>query len=247
MEKSIKLLIERFEEIRNKGWIKTKFNGPGSIGNNFEFLIGKDIDNFPIPDFNGIEIKTKQNNIKQEYISLFTCIPYGKDFFEIQRLKNAYGYPDKEFKNYNVLNGDVFCKYKRKIGKNYYFNLEINKNSNKIKLLIFDNYYNLIDDYAYWDLKEIEDKIMQKLEYLAVVGANKRVYQGKTYFKYTNLNIYKIKNFKTFLRLLSQAKIKIQFRIGVFKKGPRFGQTHDRGTVFAIKTKYLNELFEKIY
>ena len=98
MEDNIKLLIEKFEQIKNNGWTISKFKGTGGAGNHFEFLIGKNEDNYSIPDFYGIEIKTKFINSTQPYIGLFTAIPYGEDFFEIQRLNSLYGYPDKKIK-----------------------------------------------------------------------------------------------------------------------------------------------------
>lgn len=247
MRENIQELINKFEKVKKIGWVKTQFKGTGSIGDTFEFLIDKNQDNFSVPDFNGIEIKTKNNNSKQAYIGLFTAIPYGKDFFEIQRLNNLYGYPDKDFKNFNVFSGDVFCKYKRKIGRDHYFSLKIVKHEKKVKLLVFNNNQFLIDDLSYWDLNDIKEKLIRKLTYLAVIKADRKVHMNKVYYKYTNLSIYKLKNFETFLKLLNQAKIKIQFRIGIFKSGPRFGQLHDRGTVFAIKEKYLLELYEQIY
>ena len=38
-------------------------DGPGGVGYTFENLLGKAEENFPIPDFKGIEIKTKNNDV----------------------------------------------------------------------------------------------------------------------------------------------------------------------------------------
>ena len=52
---------EIFKQIKEKGWIQSKRKGPTGIGYTFEELLGKQEDNMPIADFQGIEIKTVHN------------------------------------------------------------------------------------------------------------------------------------------------------------------------------------------
>ena len=47
------------------------------------------------PDYNGIEIKTRRAYSKSA-ITLFNAVPDGKAPFEVERLKNTYGYPYKK-------------------------------------------------------------------------------------------------------------------------------------------------------
>lgn len=85
------------------------------------------------------------------------------------------------------------------------------------------------------------------MSYLAIIKADKKIHMNEVYYKYNSISIYKLKNYNLFFKLLREAKIKIQFRIGIFKNGPRIGTLHDHGTLFAIKEKYLQELYNKIY
>ena len=52
-------LQKKIKYIKKLGWIKCNNNYSNVAGITFEKLIGKEIENFPIPDYNGIEIKTK--------------------------------------------------------------------------------------------------------------------------------------------------------------------------------------------
>lgn len=69
MNEQISLLNKKFLEIKKMGWIKSKRKGHTGVGMTFEYLIGTNENNFEIPDFNGIEIKTKRNysNIKSSW------------------------------------------------------------------------------------------------------------------------------------------------------------------------------------
>ena len=58
MTKKIKKLNSKFLSIKNQGWIETLRNCNSGIGYTFETLIGKTEENFPVPDYEGIEIKT---------------------------------------------------------------------------------------------------------------------------------------------------------------------------------------------
>ena len=58
--------------------------------------------------------------------------------------------------------------------------------------------------------------------------------------------IYKLKNFDTFIDLLEKGLIKVSFKVGVFKDPKRLGKIHDRGTAFSIENKNINMLFNLI-
>ena len=74
----------------------------------------------------------------------------------------------------------------------------------------------------------------------------KKYENNKTYFRYTKINFYKIKNFSTFLSLIETGDIKISFNVGVYKKGNKYGQTYDHGTNFEIKKENITKLYDHI-
>ena len=71
INESIMNLKEKFEEIKKQGYIKGQVNkSKGNSGLTFERLIGKENDEFQIADYNGIEIKVKNNNRYSYRLSL---------------------------------------------------------------------------------------------------------------------------------------------------------------------------------
>ena len=172
MIESIKYLKKLFYEIKNKGWIESETNNLGSIGHTFEKLLGIQTNELEFPDFDGIEIKTK-NKYSSSYTTLFCCTPTGPHFHEVERLKDLYGYPDSKLKECNVLNTSVYSKYKNKVGLNYYFELKVDKEKQKIFLLIFNDKKELIENIVYWDFDVLEEKLYRKLKYLAYIKGDK--------------------------------------------------------------------------
>lgn len=247
IDNSIEELVKNFKKISRKGWFLKKARDNGEAGNKFEFLLGKSTDNLQVPDFYGIEIKTKKINSSDNYITLFNAVPYGRDFFEIDRLKNEYGYPDSDLRDCNVLNGDIFCKNKNRIGAKFYFQSQIDNKNQKINLLIFNRFGKLIDNYTFWPFETIKEKLYFKVQYLALINVRTKRVNGKQYYKYEDIEIFKIKNFESFIKAIQNDFIRIQLKIGVFKSGKRFGQTHDRGTGFQINQKHINYIYDKIY
>lgn len=110
MMQNITLLVNKFNSIKEKGWIPSVKKGYAGIGLTFEHLIGVVENKFEMPDFNGIELKTKRNNSKS-YTTLFNATPDGPRFHEIERLRATYGYPHSKAKEYKVLNVSTFASY----------------------------------------------------------------------------------------------------------------------------------------
>ncbi|MBP3460800.1 MAG: MvaI/BcnI restriction endonuclease family protein [Bacilli bacterium] len=245
MYKNIIELKEKFEEIKKLCWIKSTINGNSSIGRTFETLLGNEENSFEIPDYNGIEIKTKLSK-KNIYTTLFNCKPEGLHYMETERLKDTYGYPDSNIPKYKVLNNSVFCNNKTIIGNNFKFQLVVNRKDKKIYLYIYDLKNNLIENNVYWDFDILKEKLYRKLKYLAYIKAIKKYTKNEVYFKYTKINFYKLKSFEEFIKLIEQGKIRITFKISIYKKGKKIGKTYDHGTGFDIKEENLISLYEKI-
>lgn len=72
------------EIINNNKWVKAIGKGSSSVGITLESLLGKERENFEIPDYYGIEIKTKYSTW-EEYVTLFSAVP-DSYLFEIRRL-----------------------------------------------------------------------------------------------------------------------------------------------------------------
>ena len=237
-------LKNKFETIKKLGWIKSIRKGSTGIGATFEKLLGVNENSFEIPDFDGIEIKTKRN-YSNSFTSLFNYSPEGKYSYEIEKIKDKYGYPDKIIKKYKVLNKSFYCNTKIRVS-NYYFILKVNMESKKIILNIIDLYGKLVENNIYWDFDEIKEKLNRKLHFLAFVNASRKIINNDEYFKYYKMDLYELKDFNTFIYLVEKGIIRITFKMSIFREGTKIGQLHNHGTSFDIKEEDLSKLFNRI-
>lgn len=243
MNTNIELLQRKFQEIKNMEYVKSIRKGNTGIGATFEYLLGKNEESFEIADYYGIEIKTKRSYSKA-YITLFNAVPTGSGYYEVKRLRDTYGYRDPKDETLKQLNVDIFANEFNKIGLWYYFKLKVDKKEEKIYLLIYDRYYNLIDKTTYWDFDILKEKLYRKLQVLALVKAWPNRIGEYEYFKYYNMNIYILKDFNTFIDLIDKGIIKITLKIGSYHDKKRYGQVSSHGVSFCIKEEDLLKLFD---
>ena len=163
----------------------------------------------------------------------------------IKFLTKNYGYPNKNNKNFNSFKGDLFFKNNNLIGTKFNFRLKIE--DNKLRLYVLNLEYQLINNEIFWNLDEIRKRLETKLKYLAIIQGFPYNKNGKKLYKYTNMNIYKLKDFNTFINLLMENVINITFNIDTFLESERYGEVHDHGTAFKISLDNIEKLFTKIY
>lgn len=243
MNDNINDLLERFNKIKKMGYVKSIRKGNTGIGATFEYLIGKEEDQRPEPDFKGIEIKTKMYHTKTD-INLFSANPSGDGKKETFRLVRIYGHPDKVLKEYNVLNCCVFGNKNTLVSNRFYFRLSIDYFNQRIILQIRDINGDLIDNSTYWTIDGLRERVYKKLNTLALIHAFKKVSSTDVFYKYYKIKFYRIKNFETFLKLIENGTIGVVFKIGVFRFGDRKGEPHDHGTSFQINEDNLELLYD---
>lgn len=237
-------LKNKTDEIISNGWIQSYCNGTSSVGLTFEKMLGKEIDRFELPDFKGIEIKTKLIN-SHSYITLFSATP-DSYLFETRRLHSIYGYPDRDNINFKMFNISVVSNFKKRISGKYFFQIHVNWNDKKVYLHIYNKNNKLIDNFTSWSFDLLEEKLIRKLSYLAMVKATKSSRDSISYYKYLSINFYKLKNFQTFIKLIDKGIIRITFKVSTIKSGPKVGKICDHGTSFDIQEKDLELLFNKL-
>ena len=242
MEKDILEFKKIFEEVKNIGWIQSKRSGPTGVGYTFETLLNKEEDTLEIPDYKSIEIKTQRKK-SNSFISLFNATPDGDYLFEIKRLRNTYGYPDKKLKECKVINGEFFTSKIKNLGARYKAKLEIDWENEKLRLIILNNCLQIVDNEVSWSFNLLKEKLYRKLKYLAFIEAESKFISGIEYFKYTDLYIYQLRDFDTFLGLIEKGIIKVTFKIGVVRVGDRKGEINDHGTSFSISKENLSKLY----
>ncbi len=242
---SILKLLEKFIEVKNKGWVQSIRRGPTGVGATFEFLIGKSEENFEMPDFYGIEIKTKRYN-SSSLVTLFNATPDSHIILGTKRLLSLYGYPDRIIKNVKVLNNVAYASHYTLVGLKYRFKIMVDFNSKKVFLCVYDRYFRFLENKTYWTFELLKEKLERKLKWLAVVIAENKIINEVEYFHYTKMHLYRLKDFDTFIKLLDFGLIRVTFKMGVFRDDERYGKLHNRGTSFDIEFNDIELLYEKI-
>lgn len=245
MIEKMKILKEKFLKISEDRFIKGMHTGYANAGRTFENLMGLSNNKFEIPDFYGIEIKTKKI-FKDNYIHLFSSVPDGEGLFETERLVKKYGYPDKKMRKFPVMYGDVVSNGFCKIGMKYLYKIHVNYNSKKIFLNIYDKNENLLESRISWSFNILKEKLYRKLTAFALVDVAEKTYKNEKYFWYTNIEFYKLKDFKTFIKLIDDGIIKISINIGVYKDEKRFGKIFNHGMTFDIRRSDIRKLYSRI-
>lgn len=242
MKKDILEFKKIFEKVKNIGWIESKRSGPTGIGYTFETLLNKKEDTLEIPDYKSIEIKTQRKR-SNSFISLFNATPDGDYLFEIKRLCNTYGYPDKVLKECKVINNEFFASKIKNLGTRYKAKLKVDWENKKLRLIILNICLQMVDNEVSWSFDLLKEKLYRKLKYLAFIEAESKFISDIEYFKYDNLHIYQLRDFNTFLELIEKGIIKVTFKIGVVRNGERKGEINDHGTSFSISKKNLSKLY----
>ena len=243
MENNIIMLQKEFKRIKGMEYIRSVRKGNTGVGATFESLLGKGEDDLEIPDFGGIEIKTRRSYSKA-YITLFNAVPTGSGYYEVKRLRDNYGYRDSKDYKLKQLNVDLFTNKINYVGLYYGFKIRVNKDDEKIYLEIYDRNNFLIDDNTYWDFDVLLEKLSRKLQVLAVVKAWPNWVNGYEYFKYYDMRIYVLKDMYKFIDLIDNGIIKITLKIGSYHDTKRYGMVSSHGDGFCIKESDLLELFD---
>ncbi len=245
MKENVNELYEKFLKIKNQGWIESKRKGPTGIGYTFEELINKEEENFPIPDYKGIEIKTTRKYSNRN-LHLFTATPDGDYLFPIKRMLNILGYPDRENKEYKILNVGMNAKEFTYIGFYKKVKLFVNRKEEKIEVIATNDKGIPKEVNTSWSFEFLKQRLHLKLNYLAIVEAESKMINDKEYFYYNKIKFYKFINFENFIDQIEKGRIIVTFKIGVYKSGTKIGQIYDHGTDFSIDKKEIKYLFDNI-
>ena len=244
MENRFSNLINKFHEIYKRGWIKSNSNDFNSVGNTFEELLGKKMDEFSYPDYDGIEIKCQRVDTSYPF-TLFGLAPWGESVPEIERIRRKYGYFDFDPDDKKKINAEFLYDKNILICNRYYFNLDICVAEEKIYLVIYDYNHNLLERISYWSFSDIKEKLNVKLQYMAYIYSASQKFDGVEYFKYFRMECYQNPSFDKFLDLIRRNIISVSFTTSSVKYGPSEGKMK-ASVYFRIHRGDIIKLFEKV-
>ena len=242
MNNDILALKEKLDKIKNLGWIECENKNKSVTGKTLENLLEINPDNFEIPDYNTVEIKSKVSK-RENYINLFCATP-DSYVLETKRLYDKYGYLDSN--NYKILNFVLYGEFLKPINNEYSARLRIDYKNKKVIMEVYNKDNELIDNLSSWSFELLEEKLSRKLNYVCFVEGDKKFSHNTLYVRYDKYKFYKLKKFSDFIQLLKRGQIRISFTLGVYKSGIKSGKMHDHGTQFSIRKENLKLLFDEI-
>ena len=242
MNSDILALKEKLDKIKNLGWTECENKNKSVTGKTLENLLEINPDNFEIPDYNTVEIKSKVSK-RENYIDLFCATP-DSYVLETKRLYDKYGYLDSN--NYKILNFVLYGEFLKPINNEYSARLRIDYKNKKVIMEVYNKDNELIDNLSSWSFELLEEKLCRKLDYVCLVEGDKKFSHNVLYVRYDKYKFYKLKKFSDFIQLLKRGQIRISFTLGVYKSGIKSGKMHDHGTQFSIRKENLKLLFDEI-
>lgn len=243
-QENINELKRKFKSIKDMGWIVGNIDNTGSAGIIFERLIGKERNDFEIPDYDNIEIKTKNIKWLDRDISLFCAAP-DNELLETERILEKYGKENKKMPGAKAFSISLDTKYKIYNNK-YLFKLSVDKKNEKIILKVYDKQFNLIEEKISWSFEMLKEKLLRKFKYLALIYYESRKNNGQIFFNYKEINFYQLIGFTQFIDLLEKGKIRINFKVYTYNGDYRYGKMYNHGTSFTINIESLDKLFKKM-
>ena len=239
-----KILLKEFARIKHMGYIKTINQSSNAVGRTFEELLGIKENMFAFADYYGIELKCISKR-KDDRITLFSLEPESIKGNVISKIAKLYGYEDKKYKTYNILNTTVTGKGVKYISKHYKGIIYNDIYGNRLNLLIYNRYDMLVDHSASWNIERLHEKIKNKCEYLAVIKATRKKFENCYYIKYDEISLYRFINIKKFIDAIENGIISINFKITLRERNNELCY-HNHGTSFVIRFSDLGLVFEKI-
>lgn len=244
------ILIEKFNEIRDLGWITSNFpltrHYDNCLGDTFEALVGKPVDNVSVADFHGIEFKSHRT-VTNSMVTLFSKSPsYPKRANTF--LRTNYGVYEETY-NSMILNTTVFGNRENTHRGGYGFKVIVDRQNENIRLFIRDlNTGIIVNNDVYWSFTVIENAIKRKLDTIAILyGEEMPDYNSNKWLvRYTNMSLIKQITLDKMLKSIEDGRLAIDIRIGVYASGKNAGKTHDHGTAFRMNLQDLLTLYGNV-
>lgn len=245
MKSSKERLIEKFEEIHDRGWVRSHRSNNTGIGKTFEDLAGVEENNSEGPDFEEFEIKSHREEVNSP-ITLFTLAPTFP--------KKANGYLKDKFGEYypgsntlKKLHTSMFSDRRNSYIGKYSFQLINDRHNRVVKIAVYDIKTGaLLDDSVGYTYDKLREKLHKKLNSLFYVSADRRFNSGVEEFHFTNAIIYTKPSFERFLDILDDGEVQYDIRIGSYQSGKQYGKPHDHGSGFRVRRDYILSLFESV-
>lgn len=237
-EKILIELIDKLKAIVNKGWVEsvrpTKAAAAKDAGETLEALLGISPNNLVSADYKGeIEIKTKIS--KSTSNTLFCSVPE----WGISEVKSStemilkYGYQSRRYQDFI----DLYVTVNNKPNNQGLFLVTDDEISQVIQN---HDSKSIITNTCRWQYKALKEILHKKHPKTVWIVAEKKQFDGRTYFKYNEIELTQDPIFSQFLLLIQQGEITFDWRGRVDNEGKNY---KDKGHAFRIKPRSKSLLF----
>jgi len=216
---------QKFQELRNEGFIKSLRKGPTGIGYTFETLLNLKENNLALPDIENIEIKAHRDN-SNSMITLFT---FNKKAWQINPLDAI-----KKYGSYDE-NGRLGMYYTMSLTPNS-AGLFLTVNSKEISVQHISG-----EIIATWQLSILTKRFLQKIPALLFISAHTEERDGIEYFHFYRGQLMCDTSQELLSELFKTGNLLVDLRL--HDKGTR---ARNHGTGFRTFEGKLPLLFKKI-
>ena len=235
MKEDIIKFKKEFTRIKDMGPIKIINKDEDSISSVFKKELMED-------NFNNLEIKCLLGFTKAN-LTLFNYSPKRYKESATKYILDNYGY-------YNSHNVKVFflrvSNDDKVVVNDYKFKLKVDYYNTNITLQVFRQDL-FVENICVWEFKELEKKLKTKYSTLAIIYGYPYYRNKIKYYKYMYMNIYKLRSFYTFLKLIEEGKIYIKFNLKEVINEKHEKTILNHGVMFKIRKPYLSKLFYNIH
>lgn len=229
-------LLGRLMDYQNQ-WIDTNLNADTAIGRQVEALLGIDMNDSPLPDYEGIELKSFRSQRPSIKKNLFCKVPD----WDISHLKSGseivekYGYISGGIKSYR---NTLYCKgpnsQNLRLNVNYPDNLlEIEEDSR-----IGDGAFKKVADVAVWRLQTLHKCLLTKHHETFWIEVDTRIgTHGQEQFMFNKIEHTRNPIVSQFDILLEQSMITVDLLLGRPKVDLETGRPKKGGDAVSFKIK----------
>jgi len=225
--KNLEGLVKKLNIIKDMGFVKTHRAHDTGIGKTLEDLLEIPENNLRLPDVGEVELKAKRlESGSMLTIATKSPMPKGAN----RALFESCKYLDKEG-CYNL--HSTVCGSR--------------SNSQGLKAMVLRDSVSIENPNSvvvYWAISVFNDLVSKSNQILLVLAVTKG--ERKTMnecFHFTEAYLLSTLNKEKFAGAITNDKLKIDFRIGVYRSGKYKGKYHDHGTGFRISKRDFLELF----
>lgn len=234
-------LLANLIPIVSKCPIKSKSKNNNEFGLMIEKMLNISSNELPVADYNGIELKCRKRNSTYS-IKLFTCNFESNNLFELEFIFNQFS---TKCNNKRTFNHSFFANKYSFIKQNVFAKLNIDYENEKMNLFFYDNNNTVINNSCFWSFNLLKERIITKLNHLCIINYKIIYRKSEKLYQIESINLYSIKNFDTFIKLINEGIIFLSSSISTIENQNGDSRIHNHGIGFCIDFTNIQKLFNK--